>query len=221
MALGALTHGLSPLQMAQAYSSFANLGVMNKVNAITKITTFDGDVLIQPKLEEIQVTDPSTAYTMTLLLKNAVDNGTGKNAALNRPTAGKTGSVELPPIKEFEGITKGVKDVWFVGYTPELTAAVWMGYDKTDREHYLTISGGSGPAVVFREVLSRALLDKPVVQFTIPTGYLFEKMFPSKSNRDDEDKDDDDRSDRNERTLKEYILDRDFFKSKGRGKKRD
>ena len=221
LALGALTHGLSPLQMAQAYSSFANLGVMNKVNAITKITTFDGDVLIQPKLEEIQVTDPSTAYTMTLLLKNAVDNGTGKNAALNRPTAGKTGSVELPPIKEFEGITKGVKDVWFVGYTPELTAAVWMGYDKTDREHYLTISGGSGPAVVFREVLSRALLDKPVVQFTIPTGYLFEKMFPSKSNRDDEDKDDDDRSDRNERTLKEYILDRDFFKSKGRGKKRD
>lgn len=181
LALGALTNGVSPLHMAQAYTSFANLGVMNKAQAITKITTFNGEVLLEAKPEAVKVTDPSTAYTMTLLLKNVVDNGTGKNAALNRPTAGKTGSVELPPTKEFDGVAKGVKDVWFVGYTPELTAAVWMGYDKTDREHYLTISGGSGPAVVFREVLSRALLDKPVVQFKIPSGYQFEKMFPPNS----------------------------------------
>ncbi len=171
LALGGLSTGVSPLQMAQAYSSFANLGVMNKAYAITKITTFEGSVLIQAKPETVKVTDPGTAYTMTLLLKNVVDNGTGKNAALDRPTAGKTGSVELPHIKEFAGIAKGVKDVWFVGYTPELTAAVWMGYDNTDREHYLTISGGTGPAVVFREVLSRALSNHPVVPFKIPSEY--------------------------------------------------
>jgi len=163
---------------------------------------------------------------MTLLLKNVVDNGTGKNAALNRPTAGKTGSVELPPTKEFEGVTKGVKDVWFVGYTPELTAAVWMGYDKTDREHYLTISGGSGPAVIFREVLSRALIGKPVVQFKIPSGYLFENPSRSVEREDKDDKDDkkdkkedkSDKSDREDGIIKRYI-DRDFFKPKGKDKK--
>jgi len=173
LALGALSEGVSPLQMAQAYSSFANLGVMNKAYAISKITTSDGKVLTVAKSETVTVTDPYTAYTMTLLLKNVVDNGTGKNAFLGRPTAGKTGSVELPPTEEFSGIAKGVKDVWFVGYTPELTAAVWMGYDQTDREHYLTSSGGSGPAVVFREVLSRALGNSPVVSFQIPQGYRF------------------------------------------------
>lgn len=224
LALGALTNGISPLQMAQAYSSFANLGVMNKAYAITKITTYDGEVLIQAKPEAIIVTDPRTAYTMTLLLKNVVDNGTGKNAAIGRPTAGKTGSVELPPTKEFEGVAKGVKDVWFVGYTPELTAAVWMGYDKTDREHYLTISGGSGPAVVFREVLSRALLDKPVVKFKIPPGYQFEKMFPPKSKEkededDDKDEDQEDNKSYRDDSFLNRFIDRDFFKPKGKGKR--
>jgi len=226
IALGALTYGISPLQMAQAYSTFANLGVMNKAQAITKITTFNGEVLLETKPEAVKVTDPNTAFTMTLLLKNVVDNGTGKNAALNRPTAGKTGSVELPPTKEFEGVTKGVKDVWFVGYTPELTAAVWMGYDKTDREHYLTISGGSGPAVIFREVLSRALIGKPVVQFKIPSGYLFENPSRSVEREDKDDKDDkkdkkedkSDKSDREDGIIKRYI-DRDFFKPKGKDKK--
>lgn len=172
-ALGALTKGVSPLEMAQAYSSFANLGTMNKAYAITKITTAEGKLLFEAKPEAVTVTDPHTAYTMTLLLVNAVDNGTGKNAALGRPTAGKTGSVELPSTKEFAGITKGVKDVWFVGYTPELTAAIWMGYDQTDREHYLTTSGGSGPAVIFREVLSRALRSTPVTAFKVPPGYRY------------------------------------------------
>lgn len=173
LALGGLTEGVSPLQMAQAYSSFANAGMMYKANAITKITTNEGKVLTKGESEAVKVTDPHNAYTMTLILENAVKNGTGKNANLNRPVAGKTGSVELPSTKEFVGIAKGVKDVWFVGYTPELTAAVWMGYDQTDREHYLTISGGSGPAVVFREVLTKALRNYPVSQFKVPAGYDF------------------------------------------------
>lgn len=171
LALGGLYTGVSPLQMAQAYGAFANLGTMNKAYAIDKITSANGYVFAQAKSESVQVTDPQSAYTMTNMLENVVNNGTGKNAFLGRPTAGKTGSVELPHTQEFSGITKGAKDVWFVGYTPELTAAIWMGYDKTDRNHYLTISGGSGPAVVFHEVLSRALKDTPVQEFKIPQGY--------------------------------------------------
>ncbi|AET67988.1 penicillin-binding protein, 1A family [Desulfosporosinus orientis DSM 765] len=171
LALGGLSAGVSPLQMAQAYGAFANLGTMNKAYAIDKITSANGYVFAQAKPESVQVTDPQNAYTMTKLLENVVNNGTGKNAFLGRPTAGKTGSVELPHTQEFSGVAKGAKDVWFVGYTPDLTAAVWMGYDKTDRNHYLTISGGSGPAVVFHEVFSRALKDTPVQEFKIPQGY--------------------------------------------------
>jgi penicillin-binding protein, 1A family len=172
LALGGLSQGVSPLQMAQAYGAFANLGVMNKAFAISKITTKDGRVLVQAQPNPVKVTTPAVAYKMTLMLQNVVSYGTGRNAYLGRPTAGKTGSVELPPTKEFAGISKGAKDVWFVGYTPELTAAVWMGYDKTDRNHYLTTSGGSGPAVVFHEILSRAFSNAQAVPFEVPSDFV-------------------------------------------------
>lgn len=171
LALGGLTKGVSPLQMAQAYGLFANHGIMNKAYAIRKITTKEGDVLFQAQTDAVRVTTPSVAYRMTLMLQDVVTNGTGKNADLGRPTAGKTGSVELDG-DEFSAITKGEKDVWFVGYTPELTAAVWMGYDKTDPTHYLTTAGGSEPAVVFHEILSRALKSTPVAPFEIPQEYI-------------------------------------------------
>jgi penicillin-binding protein 2A len=172
IALGGLSEGVSPLNMAQAYSAFANQGKMNTAHAINKITSSSGYLFVQAKPEFVQLMNPHNAYTMTLLLQNVVKNGTAKNAAFgSRPVAGKTGSVELPPSAEFSGISKGQKDVWYVGYTPELTAAVWMGYDKTDRNHYLTSSGGSGPAIVFREVLSRSLINTPIKPFTVPAGY--------------------------------------------------
>lgn len=166
--------------MAQAYGVFSNLGVMNKAYAISKITTKEGTVLFQAQPDAVKVTTPSVAYKMTLLLEDVVTNGTGKNAKLDRPTAGKTGSVELPPGPEFSGISKGEKDVWFVGYTPELTAAVWMGYDKTDPDHYLTTAGGAEPAVVFREILSRALTSTPVVPFEIPEEYVAQNKLSNK-----------------------------------------
>jgi len=184
LALGGLSKGVSPLQMAQAYGAFANLGVMNKAYAIRKITDKNGSTLFQAQPDTVNVTTPSVAYTMTLMLQDVVTNGTGKNAKLERPTAGKTGSVELPPVTEFSGISKGEKDVWFVGYTPELTAAVWMGYETTDKDHYLTTAGGSEPAVVFREILSRALKSAPVVPFKIPQESLQQNK-PSNSKKPD------------------------------------
>ncbi len=180
LALGGLSKGVTPLQMAQAYGVFANLGDMHKAHAISKITTKEGTVLFQVQPEVVQVTTPSVAYMMTLMLQEVVKNGTGENAYLDRPTAGKTGSVELPHTQEFSGISKGVKDVWFVGYTPELTAAVWMGYDNTDLNHYLTTSGGSEPAVVFHEILSRALIATPVVPFEIPEEYIEQNELSNK-----------------------------------------
>ncbi len=146
LALGGLSQGLSPLQLAQAYSVFPNLGTMAPAHTITKITTTDGRVLAEAKLESVSVMLPNHAYAMTELLVDVVRDGTGKNAAMNRPVAGKTGTTQLPQNKQFAGIAGGSKDAWFVGYTPELVGAVGLGYDTTDSKHYLTTSGGQYPA---------------------------------------------------------------------------
>lgn len=169
IALGGLSEGVSPLQMAQAFSTFAAKGVLNPAHLIAKIETNDGHLLVQAKAKGQSVMRAETANTMTAMLQTAVAQGTGKNAAMNRPVAGKSGTTQLPDTKEFDGIGSGsAKDAWFVGYTPELTAAVWVGYDRTDATHYLTTSGGAVPAVLFREMLSRALAQTPVVPFDIP-----------------------------------------------------
>ncbi len=173
IALGGLSKGVSPLQMAQAFSAFANQGSMFKAHAITKITTADGKVLAEAKPSPTQVMSAQNAYTMTQLLQNAVMNGTGHNALLDRPVAGKTGTTQLPATKEFADIgNNGTKDAWFVGYTPELTAAIWLGYDKTDKNHYLTTSGGAAPAVLFREIMVRALKGTTPMPFNVPQGYV-------------------------------------------------
>lgn len=183
LALGGMTVGISPLDLAQAFSTFPNQGVMIEAHAITKITTTDGHILCEAKPDSVQVTDPHHAHTMTLLLKNAVENGTAHRASLGeRPVAGKTGSVELPPTEEFAGISKGQKDVWFVGYTPELTGAIWMGYDHTDRNHYLTTAGGAEPAIIFRQVFSEALASVPITEFQAPEGYILDyALYPQGS----------------------------------------
>ncbi len=173
IALGGLSRGVSPLQMAQAYAAIANSGVMVPAHAITQIKTKDGHLLVEAVPQPLQAMQPATAYRLTLMLQEAVARGTGRHAALERPTAGKSGTTELPDTGEFAGLEgAGAKDAWFAGYTPELTAAVWVGYDRTDRNHYLTTSGGAVPAVLFREILSRGLVGAPVTGFPAPPGWL-------------------------------------------------
>ncbi|MBD0383195.1 transglycosylase domain-containing protein [Paenibacillus sedimenti] len=180
IALGGLSEGVSPLQMAQAFSAFAAKGVLHQAHTITKIETGDGHVLIQANPKGVQVMKPETAYAMTGMLQQAVTSGTGKNAAMNRPVAGKSGTTQLPATDEFKGIsTSSAKDAWFVGYTPELTAAIWVGYDRTDRNHYLTTSGGAVPAVLFREIMTRALARAPVVPFEMPIMKEMQVTTPS------------------------------------------
>jgi penicillin-binding protein 2A len=168
LALGGLSTGVSPLDMAQAYSAFANQGVMHAAHAITKITTRDGHVLVEAAPTSSQVMTPATASTMTLMLQQAVARGTGQLAALERPAAGKTGTTELPATEEFAAaVPTSAKDAWFVGYTPELTAAIWVGYDRTDKDHYINTAGGSVPAKLFREIMTRSLQGVPVTDFVL------------------------------------------------------
>jgi penicillin-binding protein 2A len=220
LALGGLTTGVSPLQMAQAYSAFANGGIMHQTHTITKITTVDGLMLAGHVKPAVTVTDPKTAYTMTLLLQKAVAEGTGRNAALNRPAAGKSGTTQLPETAEFQGLgTNTAKDAWFVGYTPELTASIWVGYDKTDREHHLTTTGGAVPAVLFREILSLALKGQPVVPFAAPSGYVMESPLQEKKTDNKDEDSDDEKFEKKEDKKNEEVHER--GKGKGKGSKKD
>jgi penicillin-binding protein 2A len=179
LALGGLSHGVSPLEMAQAFSVFPALGEWRPAHAIAEIHSSDGAALAKYEDKPIRVFEPRTAYTMTQLLQEVVHNGTGKRAQLSRPTAGKTGTTQLPDTAEFKGI-KGGKDAWFVGYTPELVGAVWMGYDKTDRTHVIDFSGGHYPALVFKAIMERALQDVPVVAFEQPANMAAFTSVPPK-----------------------------------------
>ncbi|WP_239619094.1 transglycosylase domain-containing protein [Cohnella mopanensis] len=183
LALGGLSQGVSPLQMAQSYSIFPNLGTEVPAHTITKITTTDGRVLAEAEVQSTTVLLPENAYAMTELLRDVIREGTGKNAAMDRPVAGKTGTTQLPQSKQFAGITGGAKDAWFVGYTPELVGAVWLGYDNTDSKHYLTTSGGQYPALIFKEMMSLALKGVPVSEFKRPSTGKFNKDNSSKEDQ--------------------------------------
>lgn len=170
IALGGFTEGVSPLQMAQAFSTFPNLGTMNEAHAITKITSSTGETLLEVASQSTSVMKPENAYTMTQMLIGVINEGTGGNAALGRPTAGKTGTTQLPETDAFKGV-KGANDAWFVGYTPELVTAVWVGYDKTDPNAVMQSTGGNHPAKIFQAIMSKALQNKAVSSFMIPKNY--------------------------------------------------
>ncbi|MFS0726192.1 transglycosylase domain-containing protein [Paenibacillus sp. 1P07SE] len=174
LALGGMNEGVSPLQMASAYSAFANEGKRTTPHAILRIERKDGSLVAEAKVEEQQVLAAETAYMMTELLQGVVEEGTGQKAKLPRPVAGKTGTTQLPDLPEFKGLS-GARDTWFVGYTPELVAAVWMGYDKTDARHYMTSSGGDYPAQVFQAMMTRALDGEPVREFEVSEAYAEER----------------------------------------------
>lgn len=150
IALGGMREGTSPLSMAQAFSTFPNEGVMVEAHAITRIETSDGQLIASWKEKSTKVTDEKVAQKMNYMLKGVVDQGTGRRAQVSGfDVAGKTGTTEVP----FEGTNGGSKDHWFIGYTPNIVGAVWLGYDKTDANHYLTSSSSQTATVIFQKIL--------------------------------------------------------------------
>lgn len=158
-ALGGLTNGVKPIDMAVVYGTLANGGVKVKPVAITKIVDRNGQVVEENSTEEQRVVDPKYAYVITNMLESVMSGGTGGGASIGRPAAGKTGT------------TDESKDAWFVGYTPDLVAAVWMG-DDYGIETLDGITGGTVPAVIWRDFMSQALnaMEIPASDFTVPPG---------------------------------------------------
>ncbi len=119
MALGQLTNGITVREMAAAYCAFVNDGTFSYSRTYTLVTDSMGNIVIDNQQETIAAFKPNTAHVMTYMLQNAVENGTGTEAALwTMPVAGKTGT------------STDYKDRWFVGCTPYYVAAVWTGYDQ-------------------------------------------------------------------------------------------
>ncbi|MGE7767238.1 transglycosylase domain-containing protein [Peribacillus sp. NPDC096540] len=161
IALGGMEKGVSPLQMAGAFSAFANDGKRMESHAIVKIVGIDGKELASWEEKATKVTSKAVVDKMNTMLLGTVEYGTGKNAAVSGyEIAGKTGSTQVP----IEGIS-GVKDQWFIGYTPSLVGAVWAGYDTTDEKHYLTTHSSQGSALIFQKIMSQALQNQASQSF--------------------------------------------------------
>ncbi|MCP1158444.1 transglycosylase domain-containing protein [Bacillus infantis] len=153
IALGGMRKGISPLQLAEAYAAFPNEGKRHDAHFITKIVGPTGNVIAERKKKTVKVTSKAAAREMTSMLLNVVESGTGQRTRIPEvQIAGKTGSTQLP----YNDID-GTKDQWFVGYTPSLVGAVWLGYDKTDREHYLSTSSSETVVPIFKSIMEQVL----------------------------------------------------------------
>lgn len=132
IALGGMTNGVTPLEMAAAYGTFGNGGIYTEPILYTKVLDSEGNVILEKKPEKHKVVSPQAAYLMVDTLKTAVESGTGGNAKYkagftNIPSAGKTGTTNLNA------------DAYFSGLTPYYSGAIWMGHDKPSQGIY----GGS------------------------------------------------------------------------------
>jgi len=163
IALGSLE--VSPFELARAYAIIANGGKDVVPFAIRQVKTRDGKVLENPEEEHIkrmadrekdgsaQILRPETAQIMISMLQSVISMGTGRGASLGRPAGGKTGT------------TNNWKDAWFVGFTPQLTTCIWMGYDKLGLSLGIGQAGGGIVSPAWGEYMSEALRDEPVLGF--------------------------------------------------------
>ncbi len=169
--IGLGTQAVNPLEMARAFATFANGGYRidgkvfgNAPRAITRIEDVNGDVVFANAPDRVRVMSSTDAALLTQLLQGVVASGTGKAAALpNQQVAGKTGT------------TENYGDAWFVGYTPQLVTAVWVGYPQGLRPmlseyHGRAVAGGTFPAQIWKTFMESAIqaIDAQPASFPSP-----------------------------------------------------
>ncbi len=137
LALGAMTYGVSPVQLAAAYAPFANGGTFYAPYFIQRIEDAAGNTVYRHETESRRVITPQTAFLMTSLLQSVTSSGTGaKLSQAGTPVAGKTGTVNMTG--------GGNRDIWMAAYNSDISTAFWMGFDEPDSSHKLQswVSGG-------------------------------------------------------------------------------
>lgn len=182
----------SPLTMATAYATFANRGVHCTPTAIQSVTDAKGEKLKVPETTCKRVMKEHTADSLNKMLSGVVEDGTGQRAGLTgRDNAGKTGT------------TDELQNAWFVGYTPDVSTAVWVGGDGAEQvsmyditiggQFYEKVCGGCLPGPIWRDVMGGALADVPPSSFQdvdVPRAEKDEDREKDKDkDRDDEDRD--------------------------------
>ena len=176
MALGGLSKGVNPLEMASAYGVLATNGLYNKPIALLKIVDRDGKVLYQAKPQSKRVVDAASAYLTTNMLEDVLVSGTGGGMGIGRPAAGKTGTTDT------------YIDAWFVGYTPDLSTAVWVGDDNN--KPMQRMYGSGAPLSIWHEFMTNALASTPRTGFSNP-GVAVPAEPEIKQEEEDKDKEKD------------------------------
>lgn len=167
LALGAMTYGVSPVQLAAAYAPFGNGGTFYSPHFIRKVTDPTGRVLYQHRETGSRVLSAQSAYLMTSMLQSVTSSGTGaKLSGAGTPVAGKTGTVNMTG--------GGNRDIWMAAYNPEITCAFWMGFDEPDNKHKLQswVSGGDNTALLARNYFRTLYQNRDKPQFSRPDGII-------------------------------------------------
>ena len=181
MALGSAE--VRPIDMAGAYATLANMGVYHKPTFFEEIDHRSGKPVIEePSKPERRISE-ALAWQVNDILKGVIRGGTGTAANIGRPAAGKTGT------------NQAYRDAWFVGYTPQLAVAVWMGNPTSQQSMYnvqgVRVSGGSFPARVWHDFMAVAMANQQVLDWPRPPEQLQYTVLPPPKREDDEDRDND------------------------------
>jgi penicillin-binding protein 1A len=159
------------LELAAAYGVFANQGQRVEPRFIIRVTDSQGNVLDENMPQTEQVISPETAYLITSMLQSVIDHGTGRQAkTIGRPAAGKTGT------------TNDMDDAWFIGYTPQLLAGLWLGFDEK-RSLGKGETGGHVAAPIWARFMERALENEPILDFPVAAGITFALINPHTGQR--------------------------------------
>lgn len=155
------TNDVTPLDMASAYSTLANRGLATPPTFVTRVTDAKGRVLYEHSRGSRRVLSSALVADEVAVLQQVVQRGTGEKAKIGRPVAGKTGTGQR------------WRDAWFVGFTPELTTAVWVGFPDAQRSMVppttrIRVTGGSWPAEIWQLYMAAALAQRPITPFPAP-----------------------------------------------------
>ncbi|WP_435370798.1 transglycosylase domain-containing protein [Fructilactobacillus ixorae] len=165
LALGGLSTGVSPQQLAGAYTAFANQGKLTKPFYITKIVDSTGKTVVNNEgATPSQIMSPDTARQMTSMMLGVFNYGTGTTAKpAGYQVAGKTGSTEADSSTDADA----TRDKWIVGYTPDVVVATWEGFDSTNADHHLENLSGTGVNSLFKHQMEQILPTTDQRQFKV------------------------------------------------------
>jgi membrane carboxypeptidase/penicillin-binding protein len=157
---------VSPMQLADMYAILANDGMRVQPYAVTAVVDQRGNVIQGHELQAEQVLSPELAYVMDFMLQQVIEHGTGHDArklGFTRPAAGKTGT------------TNDSKDAWFAGFTPNLLAVVWTGFDQRDA---LGLTGAEASLPAWTDFMKVATASRPEIPFPTPPGVIVARVDP-------------------------------------------